>query len=117
MLPPPDSPFQPTCLHPIVFSHSFSQLLLIHRPQPTRLPKMAVAFIPVTPSRLREHCEKMAFVHEGIVERGDISLTCILERVTGEPYRSGHRLVLSPSLLNRDRTLQLSPPLRHTSAR
>ena len=59
---------------------------------------MATPFIPVSPkTAARNIATKMSLVRQGLMARGEyLADPTIVEKVTWEPFGSGHRLVLCP---------------------
>lgn len=59
---------------------------------------MALPFIPVPPEQVAINiANKMSFIRQGLMAKGEyLADPTIVEKVTWEPYGSGHRLVILP---------------------
>ena len=59
---------------------------------------MSIPFVPVSPkTAARNIATKMSFIRQGLMARGEyLADPTIVEKVTWEPYGSGHKLVLLP---------------------
>ena len=90
---------------------------LQHPPTPPSFSAMSIPFIPVSPrTAARNIANKMSLVREGLMARGEyLADPTIMDRVTWEPYGSGHRLVITPPAPHTPDSHNDTPPPDNTN--